>query len=119
MMGAAQMSTRRALICSGLIACGLASACRGPSADRQETRTASREAQATFVGKTWISTDPSAARGVVTPAPTTYGCGAETFSVAFEEQRAYVTMPDGSLVTCAAWIPKATQNNRALSPTDA
>lgn len=43
------------------------------------------------------STDP--ARGVVTPAPTTYRCGNDTFKVAFEEQRAYVTMPDGSLVT--------------------
>jgi uncharacterized lipoprotein YbaY len=38
------------------------------------------------------------ARGVVTPSPTTYRCGGETFRVAFEEQRAYVTMPDGSAV---------------------
>jgi hypothetical protein len=35
----------------------------------------------------------------VTPSPTTYRCGDDTFRVAFEEQRAYVTMPDGSLVT--------------------
>ena len=39
------------------------------------------------------------ARGVVTPSPTTYRCGVDTFRVAFQEQRAYVTMPDGSLVT--------------------
>jgi len=36
---------------------------------------------------------------VVTSSPTTYRCGNETFRVAFEEQRAYVTMPDSSLVT--------------------
>ena len=39
------------------------------------------------------------ARGVVTPSPTTYRCGNETFRVAFEEQRAYITMPDSSLLT--------------------
>jgi hypothetical protein len=43
------------------------------------------------------TSDP--ARGVVTPSPTTYRCGNDTFRVAFETQRAYVTMPDGSLVT--------------------
>ena len=65
-MGTVQRSTRRALIySSGLIACVLTSACRGPSANRQETRTNSREAQAPFVGKTWISTDPSAAPGTL------------------------------------------------------
>lgn len=39
------------------------------------------------------------ARGIVTPAPGTYRCGEETFKIAFEELRAFVTMPDGSLVT--------------------
>jgi hypothetical protein len=148
--------TRRTLIYSGgVIACVLAAACRSPSAN-QEARTASPGAPPAFVGKTWISTDPSAApgtlriflpdgtlvmdscgetyrlarwraiddrriewqedsarieadvtqvgseqpaRGVVTPSPAAYRCGSDTFKVAFEEQRAYVTMPDGSLVT--------------------
>jgi uncharacterized lipoprotein YbaY len=40
-----------------------------------------------------------AGRGVVTPSPGTYRCGEETFKVAFEELRAYVTMPDGAVVT--------------------
>ena len=57
--------TRRTLICSGgLIACVLAAACRSPSAD-QEARTASPGAPPTFVGKTWMSTDPSAAPGTL------------------------------------------------------
>ena len=53
------------------------------------------EVRLTFVAS--ARGDP--ARGVVTPSPTTYRCGDDTFRVAFEEQRAYVTMPDGSLVT--------------------
>jgi hypothetical protein len=53
------------------------------------------EVRLTFVAS--ARGDP--ARGVVTPSPTTYRCGNDTFKVAFEEQRAYVTMPDGSLVT--------------------
>jgi len=36
---------------------------------------------------------------VVTPSPGTYRCGEETFKLAFEQLRAYVTIPDGSLVT--------------------
>ena len=35
----------------------------------------------------------------VTPSPGTYRCAAETFRIAFEEMRAYVTLPDGSVVT--------------------
>lgn len=35
----------------------------------------------------------------VSPVPTAYRCGDETFRIAFEEGRAYVTMPDGSLMT--------------------
>jgi hypothetical protein len=38
-------------------------------------------------------------RGMVTPSPGTYRCGEETFKVSFDERRAFVTMPDGSLVT--------------------
>jgi hypothetical protein len=53
------------------------------------------EVRLTFVA----SARGDSARGVVTPSPTTYRCGDDTFRVAFEEQRAYVTMPDGSLVT--------------------
>ena len=53
------------------------------------------EVRLTFVA----SARGDAARGVVTPSPTTYRCGDDTLRVAFEEQRAYVTMPDGSLVT--------------------
>jgi hypothetical protein len=53
------------------------------------------EVRLTFVAS--APGDP--ARGVVTPSPTTYRCGDDTFRVAFEEQRACVTMPDGSLVT--------------------
>jgi putative lipoprotein len=41
----------------------------------------------------------AAAPGIVTPVPTAYRCGDETFRIAFEEGRAYVTLPDGSLVT--------------------
>jgi uncharacterized lipoprotein YbaY len=40
-----------------------------------------------------------AAPGLVTPVPTAYRCGDETFRIAFEEGRAYVSLPDGSLVT--------------------
>lgn len=36
---------------------------------------------------------------VVMPAPTTYQCGDESFKVAFEAGRAYVTMPDRTVVT--------------------
>ena len=39
------------------------------------------------------------APGIVTPAPTIYRCGNETFKVAFQEEQAYVTLPDGSLTT--------------------
>ncbi len=39
------------------------------------------------------------APGIVTPVPTVYRCGEETFRIAFEEGRAYVTMADGSLLT--------------------
>jgi hypothetical protein len=39
------------------------------------------------------------ARNIVTPSPGTYRCGDEVFKIAFEELRAFVTMPDGSLVT--------------------
>jgi hypothetical protein len=63
MMRAAKMSTRRTLISRSLIACVLAAACRSPSVD--QVRTASREAQPPFVGKTWMSTDPSAALGTL------------------------------------------------------
>jgi uncharacterized lipoprotein YbaY len=45
------------------------------------------------------SAQGDAAPGIVTPPPGTYRCGEETFKVAFEELRAYVTMPDGSVVT--------------------
>jgi uncharacterized lipoprotein YbaY len=45
------------------------------------------------------SAQGDAAPGIVTPSPGTYRCGEETFKVAFEELRAYVTMPDGSVVT--------------------
>jgi hypothetical protein len=59
------MSTARALIsCGGLIACVLAAACRSPSVD-QEARSALREAHPPFVGKAWMSTDPSAALGTM------------------------------------------------------
>jgi len=51
--------------------------------------------QLTFVA----SARGDSASGIVTPAPTTYRCGDETFRVAFEQGQAYVTMPDGSLVT--------------------
>jgi hypothetical protein len=65
MMRAATMSTGRTLIYSGgLIACVLTAACRSPSVD-QEARTASREAQPPFVGKTWMSSDSSAAPGTI------------------------------------------------------
>jgi uncharacterized lipoprotein YbaY len=65
MLRAAKMSTRWTLICSGgLIACVLAASCRSPSAG-QEARTAPQEAQPPFVGKTWMSTDPSAAPGTL------------------------------------------------------
>jgi len=39
------------------------------------------------------------APGIVTPVPTAYRCGDETFRIAFEEGRAYVTLTDGSLMT--------------------
>ena len=39
------------------------------------------------------------ARGIVTPSPGTYRCGEEAFKIAFEATRAYVTLPDGTLVT--------------------
>jgi uncharacterized lipoprotein YbaY len=52
------------------------------------------EVRLTFVA----SSRGGAARGIVTPSPSTYRCGKETFKVAFEEQRAYVTEADGSLV---------------------
>lgn len=49
---------------------------------------------------TFVASAPGdAAPGIVTPLPLLYRCGDDTFSVAFEEQRAYVTMPDRSLVT--------------------
>jgi hypothetical protein len=60
-----EMSTRRTLIYSGgLIACVLTAACRSPSTN-QEAPTASRDAQRSFVGKAWLSTDPSAAPGTL------------------------------------------------------
>jgi hypothetical protein len=63
-MRAVRMSTLRMLIYSGgLTACVLAAACRSPFAD-QQARPASPEAQP-FVGKTWMSTDPSAAPGTL------------------------------------------------------
>ena len=49
----------------------------------------------TFVGS--AKGDP--APGLVTPAPAAYRCGDETFRIAFEAGRAYVTMPDRSVVT--------------------
>ena len=56
--------TRRTLTYSGgLIAWVLVAACRGPAAD-QEVRTVS-PAPPTFVGKIWMSTDPSAAPGTL------------------------------------------------------
>ena len=62
-MGAVQRCTRRTLICSsGFIARG-PRCCSGPSADPQQTQAIPREAQAPFVGKIWIATDPSAAPG--------------------------------------------------------
>lgn len=45
------------------------------------------------------------ARGIVTPSPGTYRCGEEAFKIAFEELRAYVTMPDGTLVTLTRQNP--------------
>ncbi len=48
---------------------------------------------------TFVASAPGGpAPGIVTPVPVAYRCGDETFRVAFEERRAYVTMPDGSLM---------------------
>jgi putative lipoprotein len=52
------------------------------------------EIRLTFVA----STAGGAAPGIVTPVPIPYRCGGDTFRVAFEEGRAYVTLPDGSVV---------------------
>ena len=49
----------------------------------------------TFVGS--AKGDP--APGLITPAPAAYRCGDETFRIAFETGRAFVTMPDRSVVT--------------------
>lgn len=49
--------SRPLILAGGLVACVLAAACRSPSADPQ--------AQPPFVGKTWLSTDPSAAPGTL------------------------------------------------------
>ena len=48
----------------------------------------------TFVSS--ATADP--APGLVSPAPTAYQCGTETFRIAFEAGRAFVTMPDRSVV---------------------
>ncbi|HTV01848.1 MAG TPA: hypothetical protein VMF13_14970 [Luteitalea sp.] len=37
--------------------------------------------------------------GHITPLPTTWQCGDDTYKVAFEEGTAYVTMPDGGSIT--------------------
>ena len=58
------MRSRIRVYSGGLIVCVLAAAGCTPSAD-QEARTASPEAQPPFVGKAWISTDPSAAPGTL------------------------------------------------------
>ena len=49
---------------SCLIACLLAASCSRPATD-QETRTASPDVAPAFVGKTWLSTDPSAPPGTL------------------------------------------------------
>lgn len=43
--------------------------------------------------------------GVITPVPAAYRCGGETFKAAFEDGRAYVTLPDATLVTLARQNP--------------
>ena len=47
-----------------VMACVLATVCRSPAAD-QAPPTASRDALPSFVGKVWLSTDPSAAPGTL------------------------------------------------------
>jgi len=49
----------------GLIVCALLSACSGTSVDRPEPQSASLEAQPSFVGKSWMSTDSSAVPGTL------------------------------------------------------
>jgi hypothetical protein len=49
---------------ASLIACVIAAACHGPSTD-QPAPEDSRDAQPSFVGKAWLSTDPSAAPGTL------------------------------------------------------
>jgi hypothetical protein len=49
---------------AGLLACVAAAACHGPSTD-QAAPAAPRDAQPSFVGKAWRSTDPSAAPGTL------------------------------------------------------
>jgi hypothetical protein len=51
----------------------------------------------------------------VTPIPDRYRCGDEQFLVAFETGRAYVTLPDGSLVTLDRLEPSEPQAKRHFS----
>jgi hypothetical protein len=62
MTRAEKLFFRRTLICSGwLLACVLVAACRSPPG--KEVR--HPEVQPSFVAKTWMSTDPSAAPGTL------------------------------------------------------
>ena len=46
--------------------------------------------------------------GAITPMPTTYVCGDETYKVAFESGVAYVTLPDLTMVTLPRLEPAST-----------
>jgi hypothetical protein len=59
------MRVSNVVLSAGLVACLMAAAaCHGPSTD-QVAPAASRDAQPSFVGKAWQSTDPSAAPGTL------------------------------------------------------
>ena len=49
--------------------------------------------------------------GAISPLPTTYRCGDETYRLAFEEGMAYVTLPDGTAVSLA----RLKQNDEAAT----
>jgi len=69
---------------------------------------AAQELHLTFMA----SAPGDSAPGVITPTPTAYACGDETFKVAFEAERAYVTLPDHSLVTLPLLQGGADRNKR-------
>jgi hypothetical protein len=50
-------------------------------------------------------------RGAVSPLPTTYRCGDETFELAFEDGMAYVTAADGATLT----LPRLRQSDEAAA----